>query len=116
MMASTATRFRTARFRAAEAATAEQRSEPRYQVGVKRASVRSHGALALDASLEDISIYGCRLGSTGDHVAEERVWLRFVGKPAVAATVIWSDGGMIGCRFDVPLDTALVRSLTLRLV
>ena len=109
-MASTAMRFR-----AAEPATAEQRTEPRYRVGVKRASVRKLGALAVDAALCDISIYGCRLESDGDHVVGERLWLRFVGRPAVAASVMWSERGTIGCRFDAAIDGALVRSLTLRL-
>jgi hypothetical protein len=95
---------------------ADQRQGDRYQVGVKRASVRKHGALALDAALEDISIYGCRLISAGEHVVGERLWLRFVGKPAIAATLVWAEGGTIGCRFDAPIESALVRSLTLRLV
>lgn len=109
-MASTAQRYR-----AASPARIEQRGEPRYGVGVTRAGVGKPGDPPVDALLDDISIYGCRLRWDGDHAPGGRLLLRFVGRPPIAATLVWSDGGVVGCRFDQPIDTALVRSLTLRL-
>jgi hypothetical protein len=114
-MASTAMRYR-----AAQPAALDLRSEARYRVDVARATVRRHGELAVDAELVDISAYGCRLafddGGAEAPQTGERLWLRFVGRPALGATLVWSEGGTIGCRFDNPLDPGFVRALTLRLI
>ena len=70
-------------------------------------------AFQLDA--RDLSTFGCRIETTGDHVAGERVWLRLSGGLPVAATVVWAAGGLAGCRFDDPLPRELVRALALGL-
>ena len=99
--------------RGADRHGAEQRTAPRHRVAMKRASVRKHGTCAAEASLEDLSIYGCRLASPSEHVAGERLWLRFLGGRAVAASVVWAEHGLIGCRFDAPIERSLARFLTL---
>jgi hypothetical protein len=93
--------------------TDERRSSPRLAVGVTKVSVRKLSEQPAEASLGDLSIYGCRIKSPLDHNAGERVWLRFVGMNPVNATIVWSDNGFAGCRFDVPIDKGLFRSLTL---
>ncbi len=80
---------------------------------MKRATVRRHGAKAIAARLHDISVYGCRVHSDVDARTGDRLWLRFPGGVPVAATVVWSDQGFTGCRFDAPLDRGVVRELAL---
>jgi hypothetical protein len=103
------------RYRTPEAAAFEQRAEPRLKLSIKRASVRTHGKGAIEALLHDLSIYGCRLATPANASEGERLWLRFDGQMPIAATVVWGADGMVGCRFDEPIDRSLMRSLTLRI-
>lgn len=100
-------------FRKVAPASLEKRAEPRQRVAVSRATVRAHGERAATAQLHDLSIYGCRIHTPRPHDAGERVWLRFAGTLPIPATVVWSDGGFAGCRFDAPIARVLMRSLTL---
>ncbi|WNO53955.1 PilZ domain-containing protein [Stakelama saccharophila] len=93
-------------------ALVEQRRAPRHPVFVTRATTRRHKQEAVEARLCDLSAYGCRLAGD-DQPDGERLWLRFEGSMPVAATAVWSRDGMVGCRFDEPIDRKLVRALTL---
>jgi hypothetical protein len=91
---------------------AEQRAAQRHRVFITRTTVRRLGATAIEGRLCDLSIYGCRI-SGEEQPAGERVYLRLAGGVPIAATVIWSEGGLMGCRFDTPIARATVRALTL---
>lgn len=78
--------------------------------------MRRHGRKAVDAQLDDLSIYGCRLIVDGDFAEGDRLVLRFAGGDAIAACAIWYRDAKLGCRFDSPLDRSLFRALTLGLV
>jgi hypothetical protein len=104
---------RLSRYRAAAPALVDQRSAQRHHVGITRASVRGLGEAPADAVLCDVSRFGCRLDAAEAHPAGERLWLRLGGAMPVAATVVWSEGAVIGCRFDAALAPALVRQLML---
>ncbi|AYJ85628.1 PilZ domain-containing protein [Sphingomonas paeninsulae] len=90
----------------------EKRSAPRLVVSVTRASVRKITEQPAEASLADLSIYGCKIESPLDHDAGESVWLRFVGANPIHATIVWNEKGYAGCRFDEPIENSLFRSLT----
>lgn len=105
---------RTSQYRKVEAAALDRRGGARLAVQVSRATVRGHGAAAADATLADVSAYGCRLRCSAEAGHDERIWLRFAGSLPVAATVIWREDGMVGCRFDTPIPRDLMRSLTIR--
>lgn len=100
-------------YRKVEPARIEQRSTVRHPVVVRRATVRGHGHRPVDAQLVDLSVYGCRLSADAAYQTGDRLWLRFTGGQPVAATAIWVESGELGCRFDVPLDRSLFRTLTL---
>ena len=106
---------RLSQYRTPEAASLEQRAEPRLRLSLTHASVRRHGKTAIDAMLHDLSIYGCRMAAETAARAGERLWLRFEGRLPVAATVVWNNEGMIGCRFDEPIERTMMRALTLRI-
>jgi hypothetical protein len=93
--------------------SADPRADARHAVVITRATLRRHGEQPVAASLCDLSIYGCRLAAPDPHEPGERVWLRLASSMPVAATVVWSANGVTGCRFDVPIDRALMRTLTL---
>lgn len=93
--------------------TDERRTESRVVVSVGRASVRKISEQPAHAALVDLSIYGCKIRSPLDHAADERVWLRLAGTTPIHATVVWTEKGLAGCRFDDPIDNSLFRSLTL---
>ncbi|GAA0735644.1 PilZ domain-containing protein [Sphingomonas japonica] len=104
---------RATQYRPVAPAQADARRAPRHRVVVTRASVRRHGAAAVEAVLDDLSIYGCRVSVAELDPVGERLWLRFEGGMPVAATVIWATDGRMGCRFDQPIARQLARALTL---
>ena len=106
-----ATRF--SQYRTVTPALVEQRSAPRHRILVTPATVRKHGDEPEEATLCDLSVYGCRIASPTDYNEGERLWLRFNGSMPTAATVVWNDGEQTGCRFDAPIERSLMRSLTL---
>ena len=89
----------------------DRRDGDRHPVTLTGATSRSHAAEPVDAVLEDVSSFGCRLTCGDDQPAGSRVWLRLSGSMPVAATVVWSREGQIGCRFDQPIDPRLMRTL-----
>ena len=107
-MASRATQYRTV-----QAASLELRAEPRYPVHITRVTARSRRKEPMTATLCDVSTYGCRLVSQTAHLPGERLWLSLNGGLPMAATVIWCEGGRIGCRFDESLPRNLLRGLTI---
>ncbi|MGL5838881.1 MAG: PilZ domain-containing protein [Sphingorhabdus sp.] len=105
--------FATSAYRKVEPARLDQRAVVRHQVIVKRTTVRGHGRQPIEAELDDLSIYGCRLLVDGLFKNGERIWLRFeAGKP-ISGSAVWYEAGKLGCRFDEPIERELFRSLTL---
>ena len=106
--------MRTSQYRRVEAAALERRVGPRLVVQISRATMRGHGAAPVDATLADVSVYGCRLSFLAEPADDERIWLRLDGSLPIAATVMWREESMIGCRFDTPIPRDLMRSLTIQ--
>ncbi|UZK66081.1 PilZ domain-containing protein [Sphingomonas sp. M1-B02] len=104
---------RLSQFRSVAPASVDQRRDVRHRILVTRATVRRKDDPPVEATLRDLSIYGCRLACTSVHPAGERLWLSFRSDLPVAATVVWSDGTHIGCRFDAPIARSMMRALTL---
>lgn len=96
-----------------EPASFERRASERQVVQITRATTRARGSTPIDATLHDISIYGCKLASPRRHAAGDRLWLRLNDSLPIAAIVVWSDSGFTGCRFDEPIARALMRTLTI---
>jgi hypothetical protein len=104
---------RATQYRKVAPATLERRFAPRHEVQITRAAVRGRSKAPSEAMLCDVSSYGCRLATEARHVPAERVWLKLGGAMPVAATVVWSEQGHLGCRFDQPIARDLMRMLTL---
>ncbi len=69
------------------------------------------GGPAIDSRLIDLSTFGCRVRGDGAEAVGDHVRLSFGGRPPVPATVIWRGDGVIGCRFDKPIATIMMRAL-----
>lgn len=108
--------IRATQFRKVDAALVEHRAAPRYSVAISTAKVRRQGEMPSEAVVVDLSIYGCRVQSPMRHKPRERIWVRFTEGPPFAATVIWAKDGFAGCRFDAPMERAMMRSMTLSLI
>ena len=108
-----ATRF--SQYRRVEPASIEQRAEPRLRLSITRASVRRHGKTPIDAFSTTFPPMAAGSPRASRPKEGERLWLRFDGRMPIAATVIWCLDGMVGCRFDKPIERAVMRALTLRL-
>ena len=93
-------------------APAERREGERRLVTVTRATVRGQGEMPSDATLLDLSIYGCRLRVPTPPAAGTRLWLRLDGGWPLRATVVWADTDRIGCRFDEPIANSTMRDFT----
>jgi len=100
-------------FRAVTPALVENRRVERYPVTVTRAVVSKPGIAPVEATLHDLSIYGCRFATAVEFTAEEQLTLQLDGRETVEATVVWCKDGFVGCRFAAAVSRSLVRDLTL---
>ena len=69
------------------------------------------GGPAITTTLADVSTFGCRVSGENAEAVGDHVRLTFSGYPPVAATVVWRGDAAIGCRFDKPIATSLMRAL-----
>jgi hypothetical protein len=100
-------------FRAVTPALVEHRRAERFVVTVTSAVVRKPGSAPVEATLHDLSIYGCRFATPVEFAPDEVLALRLDGRAAVDAAVVWCKDGFVGCRFAVAIPRSLVRDLTL---
>ncbi|MGL4314750.1 MAG: PilZ domain-containing protein [Sphingomonas sp.] len=105
----------TFKYRRPEPALVEQRRSDRHPVFIQRATVRRGRTKPVEARLQDVSIFGCKLACADAAMPDERVWLSIQGGMPIEATVVWADNGLIGCRFAQPISGGTVRALTLGL-
>jgi hypothetical protein len=105
--------YRATQYQPVDAAVFEQRAAQRHPVTIATASIRRLGKKPVDAVLKDVSIYGCRIESKTRHVRGDKVWVKLDEHVPVSGLVVWATDGMIGCRFDAPLDRTVVRSIVL---
>ena len=87
---------------------AEQRDSDRFSSGARvRAELdgRTH-----DVELIDVSRDGARVGRIAGAVDDEAMALIVDGR-RLAARIVWMDAGVIGVRFDTPLDEGLLDRL-----
>ena len=101
-------------FRKLSPARLEHRDGLRHPVLFGKVTVRRHAQRSLSALLVDLSVYGCRILHEGRVKAGDRVWLRLAGSETIGATVVWSEGDRLGCKFDNNLNRSLFRALTLQ--
>jgi hypothetical protein len=104
---------RSSQYRTPEPALVEQRQAPRHAVLIQKAALRRSRAKPVEARLQDLSIFGCRLACAAMACAEERVSLSIHGGSPIGATIVWARDGLIACRFDAPISGGMVRALTL---
>lgn len=104
---------RVSQFRPVTPALVEHRRAERFTVTVTRATVVKPGGAPEQATLHDLSIYGCRFATPVDYVTEEHLTLRLDGSEPIEAAVVWSKDGFVGCRFAAAISRSLVRDLTL---
>lgn len=60
----------------------------------------------IDATIEDLSVTGCRLTLPPNEKIVEDVMIGLAGVGIRSARVIWSEASQIGCAFDEPLTMA----------
>lgn len=69
------------------------------------------GGPTMAVRLIDLSTFGCRVGGDGAESVGDHVRLSFGDRAPVSATVIWRREGALGCRFDKPIATSMMRQL-----
>ena len=106
--------YMTSQYRKVAPAQLEQREVVRHPVLLQKATVRRHAKQPIEASLVDLSVYGCRVLIDGGVKVGDRFWLRLAGSNPISATAVWAEGDRLGCKFDEILDRALFRELTLQ--
>ena len=72
------------------------------------ATLRRQGESKFNANVADLSESGFRVESHYLMPNGAQVWLTLPGLAAIPATVAWSSGNSLGCRFDTPLHPAVL--------
>lgn len=73
-----------------------------------QATLRRQGESKFNANVADLSESGFRVESHYLIPTGAQVWLTLPSLAAIPATVAWSSGNSLGCRFDAPLHPAVL--------
>ncbi len=103
---------RPAFLRADDGLAAEARRSPRVTVNFQDVRMRQMGGRSTATELCDLSSTGFCAQWPSDLRAGQRIWLTLPELSPLLATVVWNSGAKIGCRFDVPLHSAVLFRLT----
>lgn len=90
----------------------EGRRAPRIIVQFSHVRLRQMGARSAQTDLHDLSLSGFCAQWLSNLQAGQRIWLTLPELSPLMATVVWNSGTKLGCRFDVPLHTAVLYRLT----
>jgi hypothetical protein len=88
-----------------EYATQEDRSAPRVRMTVP-GYIRAIGGKRLVTTTRDISLTGFAAVAIQRFNVGTRCWLTLAGMPSREATVVWWEGGIVGCAFEQMLPGA----------
>lgn len=101
-------------YRAVPPAKVDQRREQRFPVVLQKALISGGATAEENASLVDVSPFGCRLKVCEAYSEGTELQLRFFDRPPMSAKVIWTKDGEVGCCFENKLNPCLFRALTIR--
>lgn len=91
----------------------EARSDERAYIQVRNARLRQLGAQSIVADIRDLSRTGFRAEwPHGKHVGD-KVWLTLPTLSPLAASVVWTSGFEIGCKFETPMHPAIFERVKL---
>ena len=88
----------------------EARKSPRRIVNVA-AALREEGATTSSATVLDISMGGCRLKTEGAVEAGSEIWLKLPGLETRRSQIVWTEGPLAGCEFEMPLQAGELEML-----
>lgn len=91
---------------------AEARRSPRITVNFSDVPLRQMGGRNMPTSLCDLSATGFCVDWPSDLRAGQRIWLTLPELRPLMATVVWNSGKKVGCRFEIPLHSAVLYRLT----
>lgn len=103
---------RTIFTRSDEGLADEGRRAPRVTVNFAGVRLRQVGGWSTTTRLCDLSITGFCVQWPADLRAGQRIWLTLPELSPLMATVIWNSGTRVGCKFEVPLHSAVLYRLT----
>jgi len=92
---------------AADAPAPKGRVSKRVPIEVS-AGLRQRGAAGVSVQVMDLSTHGFRVMTHLELAEGSDVWLRLPGLEACHATVAWTKGNYVGCRFERPLHPAVL--------
>ena len=95
---------------ATEAPAPKGRVSERVSIEVA-AGLRQRGASGVSVQVMDLSTHGFRAMTHLQLAEGSDVWLRLPGLEPCHATVAWSKGNYIGCRFERPLHPAVLEMI-----
>lgn len=81
--------------------------EPRIDLWLEEASLRTAGGRSATVMLHDLSPSGFMTEWPYQLSKGERVWLKMPGLVAQTALVAWNKDFRLGCRFETPLHAAV---------
>jgi hypothetical protein len=91
----------------------DARKAPRRIVNLA-AALRDEGAVTSAARVSDISTGGCRIEAENPLPEGTQIWLKVPGLETKRSRIVWADGRICGCEFEIPLHPGEIEILTPR--
>lgn len=78
------------------------------------AALREEGAVTRPVLVVDISVTGFRAESSDPFEESAEVWLKLPGFEPKRSRVVWVEGKVAGCEFEVPMHESEISALSKR--
>jgi len=94
---------------------AEGASNRRYaaRYPVRLPASGTDAASSFDACIRSISATGMSIDASSEFKVGDVIEIDLPGVGPTSAKVMWSDGAVVGCKFDTPLDRSVLSSIRL---
>lgn len=84
----------------------------RHEVNITGTFVKRSQANSIQATILDVSIYGCKLALDAILPEGEKIQIHIADQDVVDATIVWQKAREAGCRFAEAISPQKMKALT----
>ncbi len=104
--------LKSTRYQKVKPAALNRRTMARHQVNITGSFVKRSQKNKIQATILDVSIYGCKLALDAILPEGEVIQIQIADTDSVDATIVWQKAREVGCRFADAISPQKMKALT----
>lgn len=104
--------LKSTRYQKVMPAALNRRNVKRHKVNITGTFVKRGQASTIQATILDVSVYGCKLALDAILPEGEKIQIHIADRDIVDATIVWQKAREAGCRFANVISPQKMKTLT----